>query len=197
MAKLTEVQCKNAKPKEKSYKLFDARGLYLEISVKGSKLWRMKYYYFGKEKRLALGQYPYVSLKEAREKCDKAKRLLAENKDPVEEKRKIKEQVMIDEANTFEITAREWHAHKAHEWRDQHAHTVLHRLEKDVFPIIGKVPIKKLTHKHLLDMAKTIQERGANELAKRVIQMSRHIFQYAIITGRADRNIAEDLRGLI
>jgi len=197
MSKLTEMQCRNAKPKEKAYKLFDGRGLYLEVTPKGSKLWRLKYYYLGKEKRLAMGAYPYVTLKEARDKREEAKLLLADNKDPVQERRKRKEQAMADESNTFEKIAREWHAHKIPEWREQHAHTILSRLEKDMFPIIGSVPVKQLTHKQLLDMAKSIQERGANDLAKRTLQMSRHIFQYAIITGRADRNIAEDLRGLI
>lgn len=197
MGKLTEMQCRNAKPREKAYKLFDGGGLYAEVKPNGSILWYLKFYYQGTERRLAIGPYPLNSLKEAREKRDDAKRLLAEGKDPVQEKRKRKDQAMADMANTFEKIAREWHGLHTPDWTPEHAQTILNRLEKDVFPIIGKVPIKNLKHKDLLDMAKSIQERGANELAKRVIQMSRHIFQYAIITGRADRNLAEDLRGLI
>lgn len=197
MGKLTEMQCRNAKPREKAYKLFDASGLYLEVMPTGRKLWRQKYYFLGKERRMSHGSYDETSLKEAREKRDEVKRLLAENKDPVQERRKHKDKAMADMANTFEKIAREWHELHTPDWTPEHAQTILNRLEKDVFPIIGKMPIKNLTHKDLLDMAKSIQERGANELAKRVIQMSRHIFQYAIITGRADRNLAEDLKGLI
>ena len=199
MNKLTELQCKNAKPSEKTYKLFDGGGLYLEITPTGSKLWRLKYYHLGKEKKLAIGPYPQFSLKEAREKRDEAKKLIANFKDPVQEKRKRREQAIDDEHNTFEKIAREWHesSQRSQSWRPEHAQTIMNRLEKDVFPVIGKIPMKNLNHTKLLDMAKGIQERGANELAKRVIQMSRHIFQYAIITGRAERNLAEDLKGLV
>lgn len=198
MAKLTEKHCQNAKPKEKSYKLFDGGGLYLEVTTKGSRLWRLKYRSIdGKEKRASFGPYPLISLKEARERRDEAKRLIIDGQDPVQEKRQRKEQALAEQANTFEKIAREWHELHTPDWTPQHSQTIINRLEKDVFPIIGKTPIKELTHKDLLDMAKSIQERGANELAKRVIQMSRHIFQYAIITARTDRNLAEDLRGLI
>ena len=195
--KLNETICKNAKPAVKAKKLSDGLGLYLEVTPKGGKYWRMKYRHLGKERRLAFGVYPEVSLKEARDKRDQARKLIAENKDPGYEKRKLKEQALEDAGNTFEKIAREWHRHNQPEWKPEHAATVLKRLERDVFPAIGEVPIKELTPKMLLDMAKGIQTRGANELAKRVIQMSRHIFQYAIITGRAERNIAEDLKGLI
>ena len=198
MSKLTEITCKTAKPKEKAYKLFDGGGLYLEITPTGSKLWRLKYRSIdSKEKRASFGPYPLISLKEAREKRDESKKLILEGKDPVQEKHKKREKAIEEENNTFEKIAREWHKLHEPEWTPDHAKTIINRLEKDVFPIIGKMPIKKLTHKNLLDLAKSIQQRGANELAKRVIQMSRHIFQYAIITGRADKNLAEDLKGLI
>lgn len=195
--KLTEIKCKNAKPAEKAKKIADGLGLYLEITPKGGKYWRMKYRHLGKERRLAFGVYPEVSLKDAREKRDAARKLIAENKDPGYEKRKQKEQAIAEAGNTFEKIAREWHDHNKQDWKPEHAGTLLKRLENDVFPSIGDVPIKELTPKMLLDTAKGIQKRGANELAKRVIQMSRHIFQYAIITGRAENNIAEDLKGLI
>ena len=197
MNNLTEVQCKNAKPSYKPYKLFDGKGLYLEVTPKSSKLWRLKFHHLNKERRLAIGSYPETPLKLAREKRDEARRLIAENKDPVQEKRRKKEQAIAELGNTFEKVAREWHKLHESEWKPEHAQTVLNRLERDVFPIIGNRPIKALTHKNLLDLAKSIQERGANELARRVFQMSRHIFQYAIITGRTDKNLAEDLRGLI
>ena len=195
--KLTEIKCKNAKPAEKAKKIADGLGLYLEISPSGGKYWRMKYRHLGKEKRLAFGVYPEVSLKEAREKRDAARQLIAENKDPSYVKKQQKAQVLDETASTFELIAREWHAHKSAEWKPVHAETILKRLESDMFPVIGEAPIKEITPKMLLDMAKAIQERGANELAKRVVQMSKHIFQYAIITGRADNNVAEHLKGLI
>lgn len=195
--KLTEVKCKNAKPEKKTRKISDGLGMYLEVTPNGGKYWRLKYRHLGKEKRLALGVYPEVSLKEAREKRYEARELIKANKDPSYIKKQQKAQALGEAANTFEVIAREWHAHNKPDWKPEHAETLLKRLEKDVFPAIGDAPIKQLTPKMLLDMAKGIQERGANELAKRVIQMSRHIFQYAIITGRADKNIAEDLKGLI
>ncbi|MBL4589952.1 MAG: hypothetical protein JKY11_07745, partial [Alphaproteobacteria bacterium] len=92
---------------------------------------------------------------------------------------------------------REWCEYKKTDWSEANAQTTLKRLEKDVFPAIGSVPIKMITHKMLLDLAQNIKARGANELAKRVIQMSKHIFQYAIITGRADKNIGQDLVGIV
>lgn len=195
--KLTEIKCKNAKPLEKAKKLADGGGMYLEIMPNGSKYWRMKYRHLGKEKRLAFGVYPEVSLKEAREKRDKARKLIAENKDPSYIKKQKKNQAISEAGNTFEKIAREWHEHNEDGWKPDHAKNIMNRLEKDVFPTIGSTPIKDITPKMLLDMAKAIQERGANELAKRVIQMSKHIFQFAIITGRAEHNIAGDLKGLI
>lgn len=195
--KLTEITCKSAKPETKTRKLADGLGLYLEVTPTGGKYWRMKYRHLGKEKRLAFGVYPEVSLKEAREKRDNARKLIAENKDPAYVRRQQKQQAVQEAANTFEKIAREWHAHNVDGWKPAHAETIMNRLEKDVFPAIGDAPIKEVTPKILLDMAKAIQQRGANELAKRTIQMSKHIFQYAIITGRAQQNPAQHLKGMI
>ena len=195
--KLSEQKCKNASREKNGPKIWDGGGLYLELHKNGSKYWRMKYRFLEKEKRLALGVYPTIKLKEARDKRDEAKRLLAEGIDPSKARQKQKREIELENRNTFEVIAREWHEHNKPEWKAEHAATILKRLEKDVFPSIGKVPIREITHPMLLDMAQTIRQRGANELAKRVIQMSMHIFQYAIITGRADQNIAQDLKGFI
>jgi len=195
--KLTDRECKTVKPKEKTYKLADGGGLYLEVTPKGGKYWRLKYRYLGKEKRLALGVYDIVSLKEAREKRDDAKKLLANGQDPSNEKKKEKDESLKDYNNTFEVIAREWHGHKLIEWKPEHAQTILNRLEKDVFPIIGDNPIKSITSKDIAEMAQSIQRRGANDLAKRVIQMCKHIIHYAILTGRANENPAELLKGFI
>lgn len=193
--KLSDIKCKNAKPldppSKAPRKLADGNGLYLWVMPNGKKYWRYRYKDFrGKYREFAIGVYPEIPLTEARA-------LLREGIDPNTQKKDFKLQKHEEAGNTFELIAREWHEHKKSEWTEDHAQRILDRLEKDVFPIIGCRPIKEVTHSHLLDLAKKIQERGANELAKRIIQMSVHIFQFAVITERADKNIARDLKGLI
>lgn len=195
--KLTAKACEAAKPRVKAYKLFDGGGLYLEVKPPNSKLWRLKYRYLGKEKKLSIGEYPVITLADARKHRDEAKKLLANGHDPSAVKQEIKQERVLEAGNTFEIIAREWHKHKELEWSQVNSKIVIERLERDVFPEIGKYPIKIITHKMLLDLANSVKQRGANELAKRIIQMCRHIYRYAIVTGRADKNIAEDLKGMI
>ena len=119
--KLTNIACKNALPAEKARKLSDGGGLYLEVMPNGAKYWRMKYRFLGKEKRLAIGVYPAVSLIEARDECRIAKKLLAEGKDPSEEKKLSKLERQTRYENNFENIAREWHTHKIHTWKLAHA----------------------------------------------------------------------------
>ncbi len=195
--KLTDQKCKTAKPKDKPYKLSDGGGLYLEVTTKGGKLWRMKYRFMNKEKKLSIGEYPAITLADARERREEAKKLLANGLDPSAVKQEIKQERILENANTFEVIAREWHEHKRPEWSELNAKIVLDRLERDVFPEIGSYPIRAITHKMLLEMANSLKQRGANELAKRVIQMCRHIYRFAIVTGRANQNLAEDLKGMI
>ncbi len=195
--KLNDKICKNALSREKTYKLFDGGGLYLEVTPRGSKLWRMKYRFMNKAKKLSIGEYPIITLAEARTQRDQAKRLLANGLDPSATKKETKIARSQDGANTFEVIAREWHALKSPEWSQVNSKTVIDRLERDVFPILGRYPIKLITHKMILDLTNSVKERGAHELAKRIVQMCRHIYQYAIVTGRADKNIAEDLKGLV
>lgn len=197
MSKLTAKRCDSANRDKDGAKLFDGRGLYLELHKNGSKYWRYKYRIGGKEKLLSLGVYPEVALAEARDKHRDAHKQVSEGIDPQATKQEAKLQKEQEAANTFEVIAREWHAHKKSEWSETNTKIVIDRLEKDIFPVIGDVPIKNITHKILLDLANTVKERGAHELAKRIIQMAKHVFQYAIITGRAEKNIAEDLKGLI
>lgn len=194
---LKDAACKAAKPKEKDYKLTDGNGLYLHVMPNGAKYWRYKYRFLKKQKVLALGVYPETSLLEAREKHRDAHKLVTQGIDPSAKKQDIKKQQASHFENTFEAVARDWYDHKKADWSDINAETVLKRLEKDVFPVIGKVPIKTITHKTLLDLASSVKERGAHELAKRIIQMCRHIYQYAVVTGRAEKNIAADLKGLV
>ena len=204
--KLNNKLCENAKPginplnpekdyKGKSYKMSDGGGLYLEVTAKGGKLWRLKYRFLNKQKKLSIGVFPTITLLEARNHREEAKRLLAQGLDPCAVKQEIKSEALNEAANTFEVIAREWHELQKPSWSDVNAETTLKRLEKDVFPIIGKYPIKTITHMMLMNIGQTVQQRGAHELAKRLINMCKHIFQYAIITGRADNNIAEDLKG--
>lgn len=195
--KLNDQKCKNAKPKEKAYKLSDGGGLFLFVTSKGNKLWRMKYRFLGKEKKLSFGEYPALTLAEAREKRDEAKKFLAKDIDPSVVKKEEKQERAKDAGNTFEIIAREWHERKKSELSKDYATTMIGRLERDVFPAIGKMPIKSITHKMILDLAGTVQERGAHDLAKRIVQMCKNIFQYAIVTGRAVLNIPADLTGMV
>ena len=131
---LTNLQCKNAKPKEKPYKKGAGRGLYLEIMPNGSKYWRMKYRFGGKEKRLALGVYDQVSVKEAQERCTEARKLLDQGIDPSQEKKSKKVRAEARADNTFEVVGREWHKNFLHKWTERHAKTTLGRLERDIFP---------------------------------------------------------------
>ena len=191
--KLTNLQCKNAKPKKKSYKLSAGRGLYLEIMPTGSKYWRMKYRINGKEKRLALGVYPETSLKEADDKCTGARKLLEENIDPSLYKQEKKIQAQQSAENNFEAIAREWHTNIKPKWSERHATTVLNRLERDVFPEIGKMAITDITPPQILSCLKKIQKRGAIEPAHRMRQSCGQIFRYAIANGYTTYNPAHDL----
>ncbi len=136
--KLNDKICKNAKPKEKAYKLSDGGGLYMEVTPKGGHLWRLKYRFLNKEKKLCIGEYPTITLAEARNHRDEAKKLLANGLDPSAVKQEIKQERIKEAGNTFEAIAREWHEHKKPEWSKVNAKTVIDRLERDVFPEIGK-----------------------------------------------------------
>lgn len=195
--KLNNTICKNAKPTEKPQRLFDGEGLYLEIAPTGSKLWRWKYRYDNKEKRLALGAYPEVTLQEAREKKTAARRLLTEGKDPSLERKKKKAEIHGDASNTFEKVSREWHEHNVSVWSENHARTVMRRLEMDVFPKIGRLPIKDINAPILLDCLRDIEKRSAHEVARRVLQYCSGVFRYGIVTGRGERDVALDLKGAL
>jgi hypothetical protein len=158
--KLTDTACKNAKPSEKSRKLSDGAGLYLEVMPNGSKYWRLKYRYGGKEKRLALGVYPAVSLKDVREKRDKARKLTQEGIDPAQAKKDLKHQQYIDTENTFKNIAYEWHRNQKLSWSERHSETILRRLEMNVFPALGGKPIHTLKAQELLSILGTVNKLG-------------------------------------
>ncbi|RZI41529.1 DUF4102 domain-containing protein [Herbaspirillum sp. HC18] len=194
---LNDVICKQAKPKEKPYKLSDAGGLYLEVAPSGGKWWRLKYRIAGKEKRISLGVYPTVSLKEARDKRDDAKKQLSAGIDPSAHRKAHNAAKLDRAANSFEIAAREWHEKNANTWSEGHASKILRRLERDVFPWIGGRPIADVTAPELLGVLRRIEERGVIETAHRAHQNCSQIFRYAIATGRAERDPAADLRGAL
>jgi integrase len=195
---LTDTQIKNTKPKDKPFKLFDGGGLYLEVNPIGSKLWRMKFRQAsGKEGRLAFGSYPDVTLADARKKRDIAKKQKADGIDPAHAKRIERQQKTTASANTFEAVAREWHDNKLESWQPRTAKNVLHRLEKDVFPLIGKYPIAEIKAPVMLDVLRQIEKRGALDMAKRQGQVCGQIFRYAIACGKADIDPVPSLRGAL
>jgi integrase len=193
---LSEVKIRNAKPKAKFYKLADSEGLYLHVTEKGAKLWRFRYRFDGKEKLLALGKYPHISLLDARQKRDESKRQLAKGIDPGAV-RKAQKQATIEETETFEIIAREWLERFKSKWQKEYADKIMHRLDINVFPWIGSRPIKDIKAPELLSVLRRIESRDALELAHRTRNICGQVFRYAVATGRADRNPAEDLKGAL
>ncbi|MBC7624132.1 MAG: integrase arm-type DNA-binding domain-containing protein [Aeromicrobium sp.] len=195
---LTDTQIKNAKPKEKTYTLADGGGMYLEVTPSGSKIWRMSYRQpNGKNNRLTFGAYPEVSLLDARAKRMDARKLKATGNDPAQAKRIDKITKATANANTFEAIAREWHTNKLESWQARRATNVLHRLEKDVFPLIGKQPIAEIKAPVILDVLRQIEKRGATDMAKRQGQVCGQIFRYAIACGKADTDPVPALRGAL
>lgn len=193
--KLTATTIKNAKPKIKTYKLFDGRGLYLEVKPNGAKRWRFKYMFEGKEKLISLGLYPDISLKDAREAHQEARSMVAKGINP-SEARKAQKEAQSD-INSFEAIAREWHTRNLNKWTVRHAEQILRRLDLNVFPWLGKVGIQKITPPELLAVMRRMEKRGAHETAHRVLSSCGQVFRYAIATGRAERDISQDLRGAL
>ena len=193
---LTDTACKKATCPEgrPSVRLADEKALYLEVTAAGGKDWRWKYRHGGKEKRLALGVYPEVSLAQAREARDDARKALKNGTDPGQLKREAKWASAFDQANTFEAVARLWWEH----WRDgkseRPAASAIKRLEADAFPMLGSRPIAGLTAKDLTRMAKAVQDRGAIDLAHRVLQMAGQVMRYAVAHDLIERNPATDVK---
>lgn len=190
---LSAAKINAAKPRDKAYKLADALGLFLLVSPSGGKLWRQKYRFGGKEKLLSFGPYPDVSLVEARERRDAARKLLLQGIDPGEV-RKV-ERLSMDKAVSFESVAREWHTTFLHTWSQSYASALNDRLRLDVLPWLGSRPIAAITSPEVLSVLRRIQDRGALETIRRVKTICSQIFRYAISTGRADRDPTVDLRG--
>ena len=195
--KLTNIACKNAEPKDRPYKVTDGGGVYLYVMPTGAKYWHFKYHYAGKEKRLALGVYPDVSLLMAREKRLKARRLLDEGLDPGMERKRVRHQQQLDAHNTFKVIAEEWIEHNLGLWSKNHVGTVRHRLKTDLYPKLGNIPMKDINAPMLLPVLRAIENRGAHEVARRALQYLGQIFRFAVVTGRCARDITPDMKGAL
>ncbi|EMX8872971.1 tyrosine-type recombinase/integrase [Escherichia coli] len=191
--KLNARQVDAAKPREKAYKLADGAGLYLEVVPSGSRYWRMKYRFNGKEKRMAFGVYPAVSLAQARALRDEAKKKLAEGIDPSFAKKEEKLVRDVQLNNTFQAVALEWHGTKVSRWSEGYASDIIEAFNKDIFPYIGQLPVNDIKPLVLLNVLRRMESRGATEKAKKVRQRCSEVFRYAIVTGRAEYNPAADL----
>lgn len=194
---LTDVEIRNARPRDKAYRLSDGSGMYLEVSPAGGKYWRLKYRFAGKEKRLALGVYPDVTAKQARERRDDAGKLLANGVDPSIDRKVQKAAVVERAANSFEVVAREWFAKQAPGWAASHSDKIMGRLENDVFPWLGARPIAEIKAPEVLAVLRRVEGRGALDTAHRVHQNCGQVFRYAVATGRAERDVSADLRGAL
>lgn len=194
---LTIIAIRNAKPKEKLYRLFDERGLYLEVMPNGSKYWRLKYRFNGKDKRLALGVFPEVSLAVARDKRDTARKLVAEGTDPSFARKEAKRQRVLRSIHTFESVARAWHKDHQVRWDAHYSANIIRKFELDIFPHIGNRPVAEITPLELLEAIKKIEKRGAYEVARRCLRLCGQVYKYAIPNGLAERNPAADLTGAL
>jgi integrase len=195
---LTDTAIRATKPADKPVRLFDGGGLYAEISPSGGKLWRLKYRFEGKEKRLALGQYPAVSLRDAREGRDEAKKLLAAGVDPGEVRKARKAMKQERSANSFEVVAREWYEQWKTTKAESHYSKVLARLEKDVLPWLGGKAIAEITAPDVLAVLRRIESRGVLETARRAKESISQIMRFAIASGRRiDSDPCPSLRGAL
>ncbi len=194
---LSDVQVKTAKPAEKPVRLFDGGGMYLEVSPTGGKLWRMKYRFEGKEKRLSFGTYPAVGLREARDKREEARKQLAQGIDPAVQKKVLKAAKAELNANSFEVVAREWFDKFQPTRTKGHTSKIIARLERDIFPWLGAKPIANITAPDVLAVLRRIETRGAIETAHRAKGDISMVMRYGISTGRATRDPCPDLKGAL
>lgn len=191
--KLTALQVKNAEPREKLYKLSDGQGLQLVVHPNGGKYWWLAYRFAGKQKTLTLGTLADLTLAEARKRRDQARKLLANDQDPAEVKKTNERERRLANTNTFEAVAREWHEMKKPRWAENHAQRVLSSLERDVFPQIGRRPIKEIVPAEILELIRKVEARDALDYSHRVLQRIKSVYSFAKITERATNNPADGL----
>ena len=203
---LTDTAIRKATPGPKTRKLSDGKGLYLELSPAGGRWWRLKYRIAGVEKRISLGTYPETSLKAAREKTEEARALIAQGIDPSQARKAAKQEAAHQDEQaqreaqglplhgSFESVAREWFDTRKDEWATTYAKKIFRRLEADVFPWLGKLPVPNITPPMVLDMLRKAENRGAIETAHRVLETCGQVFRFAVATGRIESNPARDLK---
>lgn len=192
---LTDTSIRNAKPKEKLYRMADANGLCLEVTTKGSKLWRYRYRYQGKARMLALGAYPAVTLLEARKRRDEARDVLDSGADPNEYRRSVQEE-QRQAGFTFAELAEKWHTYNAPRWAPDTSNKARAYLDKDILPIIGTRPVKDITRPELVALAQRVDDRGAHNVAKKVRQWLGQIYRHGLALGMVDVNLATDLNAV-
>lgn len=195
--RLSNTKIRNLRPVSKPKKFYDGDGLFLIVNPSGSRLWRMKYMFYGKEKLLSLGKYPDVSLKRARDKRLEARQQLDEGLDPSFEKKRQRDSTVERMGNSFESVAREWIEKYSSIWTEGYILNLTQRLEKNIFPWLGARPIDDILAPDLLRVLRKIESRGKIDTAHRVKQNCGQIFRYAIATGRADRDPSADLKGAL
>ncbi len=194
---LSDITCRNAKPSDKPYKLSDERGMFLLVNPNGSKYWRMSYRLDGKQKSLALGIYPHVSLKEAREGRDEAKKLIAADTDPNKVRKQAKITRKLATANSFKVLSEEWLGKQAPKWSPDYSKRVRAQLENNVWPWLGKEPISAIKAPAILEVLRKIEARGACDMANRVRETVGQVMRYAVATGRAEYDPTPSLRGAL
>ncbi|HCZ9066202.1 TPA: tyrosine-type recombinase/integrase [Proteus mirabilis] len=191
--KLTDMAIKKAKPREKVYSLGDGNGLSLIVEPNGSKGWRFRYQFNGKSKMISLGIYPVITLNEAREKRDNARKLVANGVDPSEARKEERNKVSGQSENTFKKITLEWFNGRKDRWSEGYRDDMMEAFENDVFPYIGDRPIAEIKPLELLEVLSIMEKRGVTEKLKKVRQRCGEVWKYAIITGRAEYNPAPDL----
>lgn len=197
MAELTVLAARNAQPREKPYRLAAGKGLYLQVMPNGAKYWRQKYRYLGKAMMIGHGVFPEISLAQARDACDEARKLLASGVDPSSQRKMTKHAQKVQAENNLKAVVTEWYELHKDTWSETYAERVLHSMENDIFPWLGHRPIGSIEPRELLVRLQEIQQRGAKETGHRLRRWLSHVFRYAIVKGVAERDPAADLRGAL
>ncbi len=194
---LTVIEVKTAKPKSRNYKLSDGGGMYLLVQPNGSKYWRFSYRYMGKQKTLALGVYPNINLQQARHEREIAKKKLYEDIDPCEERKALKNPKNPQNTNTFESVANEWFKKQSHIWVKSHSDDVIRRLEVNIYPSLGSLEISSIQPIDVLNSVRKIENRGAFDLAHRVLGVCGQVFRYAVSCSYCKSDPTRDLKGAL
>jgi len=191
---LTDAEIRKSKPTAEAYRLADGHGLYLWVTPAGGKLWRWKYRFDGKEKLMALGKYPEISLADARERHGAVRKLLANGVDPMAKRKDEKTSERDQTENSFQTIARLWLEHWQEGKSPRHVEYTRRRMEMDILPALGSRPVTEIEAPELVAMTKTIEQRGARDIAKRALETAGQVFRYAIAHGYARRNPVSEIR---